>query len=219
MPPTIVQTTSPVVLLGAGEISAGSLEIALTHGRHIVAADGGAQVALDRGLLPDAVIGDFDSLDPDAQKRIPISRLHRIDEQDTTDFEKCLARISAPLVLAAGFTGARMDHMLAVMNVLVRAPGPRCIVIGIEDVAFALDGPLRLTLEEGERVSLFPLAPVRARSTGLRWPIDAVPFAPGGAIGTSNEATGGPVEITPEGPGLLAMFELQRLPDLLEALV
>jgi thiamine pyrophosphokinase len=46
--------------------------------------------------------------------------VHHLPEQDTTDFEKCLYSVAAPLLLGVGFLGGRADHHLAAMNVLVR---------------------------------------------------------------------------------------------------
>lgn len=160
----------------------------------LVAADGGANVALAAGRVPDCVIGDLDSLSAGARSLIPAARLHRIADQATTDFEKCLERIAAPLILAIGFTGARIDHEVAVWNVLARRRAHHCIVVGHEDVVLLAPPRLGLDLAPGTRVSLFPMSPVRAESDGLRWPVKGLDFAPDGVLGTSNEATG-PVEL------------------------
>ncbi|UYV37753.1 hypothetical protein N4R57_01135 [Rhodobacteraceae bacterium D3-12] len=78
---------------------------AIDHAPRIVAADGAAQEVLRHGFMPEAVIGDFDSLSEASKRRISQDRLHEISEQDSTDFEKCLSRIEAPLVLGVGFEG------------------------------------------------------------------------------------------------------------------
>jgi len=183
----------------------------------LVAADGGANVALGAGRVPDCVIGDLDSLSPEARALLPAGRLHLIADQATTDFEKCLMRIAAPLILAIGFTGARIDHELAVWNVLARLGAHRCIVIGQEDVVLLAPERLRLDLAPGTRVSLFPMSPVRAESTGLRWPVDGLAFAPDGVLGTSNEATG-PVELRVLEGRLLLILPRACLRELLQRL-
>ena len=40
-----------------------------------------------------------------------------------------------------------------------------------------------LPLDAGTRVSLYPMAPVQVRSTGLYWSTDGLSFAPDGQIG------------------------------------
>ncbi len=212
----IFRSDAPVTLVGGGPCPAALLRRTQRTAPGLVAADGGARACLRAGLMPDAVIGDFDSLRPEDRAAIPEGRLHPIAEQDTTDFDKALRSIAAPLVLALGFTGARLDHGLAVMNALVRSPQP-CIVIGPRDVAFHLPRPVTLRLRAGDRISLFPMARVTGRSTGLHWPIDGLDLSPDGPIATSNRATG-PAAVTPDGPGLIAILPRPRLPAAIAAL-
>ncbi|MEM6636651.1 MAG: thiamine diphosphokinase [Pseudomonadota bacterium] len=207
----IVETDHPVVLLGAGDFQADILTLSLARAKTLVAADGGANAAIAEGHHPDAVIGDFDSLEESVRTALPPDRFYHIAEQDSTDFEKCLTRISSPLILAVGFTGARLDHTLAVCNALVRHHDRPCVVLGSDDVCFVLPRKLVLNLPTATCVSIFPMAKVRAKSTGLIWPIDDVPFAPDGPIGTSNAASGGRVEIWTEAPGLLGFLPLAFL--------
>lgn len=191
MPDRKVQSVLPVTLLGAADVSAAMVNDALHIAPYLIAADGGANMAISIGLLPEMVIGDLDSIHADVMAKIPAARLWQITEQETTDFEKCLSRIEAPFILSLGFSGARMDHMLAVWAALLQYPEKRCLILGAKDVAFvAPNRVLTLDLAPGTRVSLFPLAPVEGLSTGLVWPIGGLKFAPDGRIGTSNEATG-----------------------------
>lgn len=207
----------PVTLVGGGALGEGDVKLAVSHAPTLVAADGGAGPALRSGHEIQAVIGDFDSIDPADRDRIPPDRLFPIQEQDSTDFDKALRHISAPLVLAVGFLGARIDHELAALNTLVTCPEPRCILIGTTDVIFHLPRRVALGMAEGDRVSLFPLAEVTGRSTGLEWPIDGLVFSPWARIGTSNRATG-PVEIETDGPGLLAVLPRRALTRAIDAL-
>lgn len=213
----IVVSQEPVALLGAGQVSGLNLKEILALAPVLVAADGGANVAVRAGLIPDHVIGDLDSVSDAALRAIPEGRIHRVSEQETTDFEKCLTRIEAPAVLCLGFTGNRVDHALAVWNAVVRHPGRRAIILSRTDVAFTAVGEVNLPLRKGTRVSLFPMARVRARSEGLHWPVDAVDFAPDGAIGTSNRAAG-PVRLSIGGPGMLVILPRTCLAMVIAAL-
>ncbi|MEM6676413.1 MAG: thiamine pyrophosphokinase, partial [Pseudomonadota bacterium] len=143
-------------------------------------------------------------------------------EQDTTDFEKCLYSVTAPLYLAAGFTGRRTDHMLAVLHVLLVRRAQRVVLIGEEEV-MALAPPervLTMDLGAGARVSIYPLVPLRcAPSTGLVWPVDGLTLAPGRQVGTSNIAAEDRVSLRFEDPGALLMLERRALPALVSALM
>ncbi|MDO5613853.1 MAG: thiamine diphosphokinase [Paracoccus sp. (in: a-proteobacteria)] len=209
----VLTSDQGVTLIGGGLVDADALAAALALAPVVVAADSGADAALAAGLMPRAVIGDFDSISAAARAAIPPENLHHIAEQDSTDFAKCLMRIAAPFVIAVGFDGHRVDHTLAAMTVLARHPKPPCVILTAADAVALASPDLRLDLPAGTRVSLFPLAEVRGTSTGLRWPIDGLTLAPAGRIGTSNQASG-PVRIRSTGP-LLVILPAAHLPALL----
>ncbi|WOI55659.1 thiamine diphosphokinase [Palleronia sp. LCG004] len=205
-----------VTLVGGGPVEREDLEEAVAIAPCIVAADGGARHVLEAGLMPERVIGDMDSLDDATRAGIDATRLCHVDEQDSTDFEKCLSRIKAPLVIGLGFMGGRADHTLAAMSVLARLGGPH-LLIGAEDLCFAAGpGATVVDLAPGTRVSLFPLASVTGRSQGLEWPIDGIDFAPDGRIGTSNRATGA-VRLDLNGRGMLVILPRACLAEALAA--
>ncbi|MFC3571116.1 thiamine diphosphokinase [Paracoccus simplex] len=207
----------PVTLIGGAPVVArADLQQALRLAPVVAAADSGADTALSHGLMPAAVWGDFDSISARARAEIPAENQHPIAEQDSTDFEKCLARLDTPFVIALGFSGARHDHFLSALGVLARRIGPPCLLIAGEDVITLAPPRLALDLAPGTRVSLFPMGPASGRSTGLKWPIDGLAFAPTGRSGTSNEATG-PVTLECEGPMLL-ILPRSELPALAGAL-
>ncbi|MCV2868227.1 thiamine diphosphokinase [Defluviimonas sp. WL0002] len=205
MPPTLPPFSQPVTLLGGGEVDRETLSEALSFAPRIVAADGGANVARAFGHVPEWVIGDLDSADRRHLAELDPSRVLFVAEQESTDFEKCLMRLRAPFILGLGFTGLRFDHSLSACNALVRHPGSTCLLVGRDDVIFHAPSSVSLDLAPGMRVSLFPMAEVSGRSEGLRWPIAGLTLAPGGRIGTSNEATGR-VEMEFDSHGMLVIL-------------
>ena len=218
MNPPIVDTNHPITLLGGGLVNPDIVNLALRFAPNLVAADGGARVALGLGHIPKAVIGDFDSIDADTIAQIPSERLHRVKEQDSTDFDKCLRNIKAPLILGVGFAGGRLDHELAAYNALVRHPYKRCVLLGEVDLCFVVPDKVRLELPVGTRVSLFPLAECHVTSTGLRWSFQGLEMAPDGKIGTSNEASADVVEVQVSQPKLLMILPLAHLGAVIKAL-
>jgi thiamine pyrophosphokinase len=184
----IVQSPTGVTLAGGGGFSLKLLEFAQLLAPRVVAADGGADRLLQLGVDPEAVIGDFDSIKPDTIARLQ-GKLFPIREQVTTDFDKALRSIVSPFVIGIGFSGARLDHGLAVLNTLVRYPEKRCFILGGRDVVFLAPRRMQIALKPGSRFSLFPMGAVTGASTGLRWPLQGIDFAPDGMIGTSNEVS------------------------------
>ena len=215
----IVQSQQGVTLVGAGRFSAAALAEALALAPLLVAADGGADGALRAGHMPEAVIGDLDSLTARARSLIPPGRIHLISEQETTDFDKALRSVAAPFVLGLGFSGGRLDHTLSAMNVLVRHAGRRCLLVSARDVTFHLPREIRLALPVGTRLSLFPMAPLRGESEGLRWPLGGLALAPDGMTATSNLTSAPEVRLAPGGPGLLAILPRAHLDAALAGLL
>lgn len=216
--PVIVQSATFVTLLGGGELFPGDLDWCLSRAPTLVAADGGADLALAQGRVPDAVIGDLDSLSEDARAQLKSDKIHHIPEQLSTDFDKAYRSIQAPAILALGFTGKRLDHQLAALETLLKPDRPPCLLIGENDVVFHAPPRLQLSLFPGARVSLFPLIPVTGRSRGLVWPIDGLDFAPGLRVGTSNRTNIGVVELAFDGPGMLVVLGREAADAALKAL-
>lgn len=171
-----------------------------------VAADGGADSLLENGVIPHAVIGDMDSLSEAGRAAIPVERLFEVTEQDTTDFDKAIRGIEAPVIYAVGFTGARLDHGLAALHVLARYHDRAVVLVGEQDVTVHLPARIALDLPPGLRVSLFPLDAVTVGMEGLRWSFEALALHPMRRIGTSNEASGGAVVLTSDVPGTVLIL-------------
>ena len=212
----IVESLQGVTLAGGGPFGKALLRRARALAPVLVGADGGADRLLRLGAEPEAVIGDFDSISAAARQRLA-GRLFPIAEQETTDFDKALRSIRAPFVLGLGFAGARLDHGLAVLNALLQQPEQRCLVLSPQDVCFLAPLDLRLDLPRGCRFSLFPMGPVTGDSTGLRWPIGGLPFAPDGRIGPSNEVSG-PLHLQFSARKMLVMLPLRYLSAALQGL-
>ena len=211
----VLRLDRPVTLVGGAAIRPEDLSDALKAAPTLVAADSGADAALAAGLEPVLVVGDMDSIRPETRAQLG-ARIHEIAEQDTTDFDKVLRSVEAPLMIGVGFLGARLDHELAAMAVLARSPR-RCVLIGPHDVVFAAPQAVTLDLAPGTRVSLFPMRRLAGWSEGLRWPIDGIDFAPEGPTGTSNQATG-PVRMWFDGPGMLVVLPRPCLDAVVAAL-
>ncbi len=218
MEPRFTPFSDSVTLLGGGDLPPGIVSELLTLAPNLVACDGAAAQALALGHVPQRVIGDLDSIDPETRDALDPATVFEIAEQDSTDFDKALRTTEAPLILGAGFMGGRLDHELACYNALVRRPEKRCILVGEHDICFQAARPVRLALAPGTRVSLFPMAAVTVGATGLAWPLDRLALAPWGRIGTSNRAEAADVEIAPDGPGLLVILPRSALRAAMAAL-
>jgi thiamine pyrophosphokinase len=213
----IVSNSRPITLIGGADPALDILTVALKYTDTVVCADGGADTALWAELSPIAVIGDMDSIS-DAAKEAYSDILHPITEQDSTDFDKALRHLDTPLVLGVGFSGARLDHELGSMTVLVRHPDRRCILIGEDTIVLLCPPEITLDVPEGSPVSLYPMADVGCDSEGLHWSTDGLRFAPDTRVGTLNKATG-PVTLRPDAPKMLLILPRAALDVTVQAIL
>lgn len=208
-----------VTLLGGGPVDDETLWRALRHAPYLVAADGGANYALSHEIPVKHIVGDFDSLTNLQIWQDKGVNLVRLDEQESTDFEKCLYTIDARIYLCAGFLGRRLDHSLACLRTLVAYPDKSAILLGDGDITFLAPDDFTLDMKAGDSVSLFPFGAVQGvESMGLKWPIEGLEFSPSGQIGTSNEALGGKVRIKTKGRKMLLILPLTYLEAVIESL-
>lgn len=213
---TLFRYDTPVILVGASPVPISETLSALPASWPVLAADGGANALLDLDRRPAMVIGDMDSARglPDDLPRLAL------DGQDDTDLQKCLARIETPLLVGLGFLDGRFDHALAAMHALMVLDHQQPVMlVGTHDVVLRLCGDVTFDAEAGSRVSIWPLGTQDfGPSEGLRWQLDGLQMAPGALIGTSNEATGGPVSIRAcAGQGYAVILPRVAMPRLLEA--
>ncbi len=168
-----------------------------------IAADGGAAKVLAADLLPDIVVGDFDSLR--AAERVRLEGLG-IDlrearaDKDESDMELCILTAieagAARISILGALGGSRPEHTLANIWLLAdpRFAGVEIEILGNASRTFlvgTLDGPGhgRIDGVAGDFVSLFPVGgPASGVTTeGLRFPLRDEELPVGPSRGLSNE--------------------------------
>jgi thiamine pyrophosphokinase len=205
-------------LVGGAPFSAVALREATEVAPHIVAVDGGANRLRRLGVLPDLVIGDMDSISDQTKRWVGSDRLRKIDDPNTTDFEKALASVQTQVFLAVGFTGARMDHSLAVMNAIALNFARKALLISSRDIIFVSPRRLQLDLPIGTRISFFPMGEVRGKSRGLRWELDPLYLSPTGTISASNETSQASVSISFDSDKVIVILPRKHLQPVLAGL-
>ena len=137
--------------------------------------------------LPDAVVGDLDSLSPQLQRRYASLLAHRPDPDDN-DQTKAVQYIleqrpEVEEIHILGATGKRADHTVGNLSLLMEYPrrfelgGRRIDIVSDYGTAFALTDTATLDVGAGRRVSLFsPDNSLRIDSEGLVWPTGGVVF-------------------------------------------
>ena len=204
---------SKILLIGAGPSTAELIREISVFSDAIVAADGGFRAVENAGAEVILVVGDMDS-----QQDLPTDQaVAHIADQETTDFQKCLAVCDADVFLGVGFLGGRLDHQLAAFSALLNEPRP-VVLVDEAQLVFVVPPEFSMDLEAETPVGFYPMVPIQASLRGVRWPLSNVAMSPIGQIATSNVALGGALEITVDGPGLLAIMPRRYLVAVLAAL-
>ena len=199
-----------VTLVGGAGFSKALLSESLILAGDLVAADGGANF-LPTQLVPKYIIGDLDSVVSSEKWVGKGSKLVRIDDQDSTDFDKCISAIKSKKIIALGFMDQRLDHFLAACNSLVRSKR-QIFLIGKRDIIFHLPNEFSIKLPINSRVSLFPFKDIKnVKSFGLKYSVEDICFSPIGKIGTSNVSTAENIKISYKGSGMLGIFSSRYL--------
>jgi len=174
----------------------------------VIAADGGADLALAMGMVPAIVIGDMDSISADAARRLREAGAafhpHPRDKNQT-DLELALdlALQHAPSdITVLNAMGGRWDMSLA--NVLLlssrRVLGVNITIVdGSQYIRLIADGQrIALTGRDGDTLSLIPLDPVitGVTVTGVAWPLTGEDLVRGQTRGVSNRFTSTEVMIS-----------------------
>jgi thiamine pyrophosphokinase len=162
----------------------------------VLAADGGARFLARLGVRPDAVVGDFDSLDEADARRLEADGVELVRHpvrKDVTDGELAVdeaLRRGAGEVVLAGATGA-LDHTLGHLAILRRlaARGVAARLAAPDLSVAVLQAPAAVTLgaPAGVRVSVVPLGgDVMVSLAGLDYPLDHGRLPADGCLGLGN---------------------------------
>ena len=179
-----------------------------------VAADGGANLLQVLNLLPDAVVGDFDSLHPYVQKQLPETILFHVKEQDTNDADKavrhCL-KLGFTEINLLGADGGRQDQFLSSLEILFKySPRARLIIwTALERMEFIMDN-WEETLPPGTTLSLLPLfgGAQGVVSRGLKFELNNHALLPGKSpSGVSNQILSNPVTVSIQEGQLLLVVQ------------
>jgi thiamine pyrophosphokinase len=178
----------------------------------IICADGGANIALKFGIVPDAIVGDLDSIHAEAHVRFHRVPTHEDRDDETTDLEKAILwaiKAKYDHITVVGATGKRIDHSVGNLGVLAKYY-PDAIIRFIDDLGEIsyIGRELRFEAKKGAIVSLIPLSRCEGIVTeGLRYALEGEALELGVREGTSNVVVNSPVSIKVK-KGHLLLFKL-----------
>lgn len=202
-----IDTFSPdAVILAAGSYPSHKIPIdILRRAKYVCCCDSSAEEYIRRGLTPNAIVGDGDSLPSELKLRYK-DILHIVSEQEDNDLTKatrhCIGH-GFNSIAYIGATGKREDHTLG--NISLMANYQR--TFGLHPVMFTdhgfflpSTGRIEVSTRVGQQISVFNLTAKSICSEGLRWPAYTFDEL---WQGTLNEATTDTVIIESDGVVLI----------------
>lgn len=163
----------------------------------LVAVDGALEITDSLGIVPDYIVGDFDTVNPSVLCKYPEEKILRhLPEKDQTDTELAMETAvssGCSRIVLLGAVGSRLDHSLANIFLLERMAGH-----GVETVIYNENNKLYLknesfqikrTEQYGDFVSLLPLTDRVEHVTlsGLKYSLQDRTFYREESLGISNE--------------------------------
>ena len=165
----------------------------------ILCADSGLLQAIESDVIPNAVIGDMDSLEEAGfdQSRLPegILWLQSPREKDVTDTALCMQYAldqGCDEILIVGGLGGRLDHTLANLQNMVGFSGKGIRVSLLDEnnsVHIVTNQALTLSALPGYAVSLLSWTPetIGVTLTGMAYPLTNATLTQDFPLGVSNE--------------------------------
>jgi thiamine pyrophosphokinase len=191
--------SSKTVILADGSFPENEIPFGyLRNAERIVCCDGGADQLIRAGFVPEAIVGDLDSISPEIAEKYS-ARLFPDRDQETNDLTKavrwCTARGYRDLVILAA-TGKREDHTIGNISLLVEYAAEAEVMMVTDS------GVFRPYLKScvfsafpGQQISVFSINPqTEITSRGLVYPLEARKVKNWWEA-TLNEATGENVEL------------------------
>ncbi len=193
------------VILANGDYPVGKIPSDVLHNaKYVVCCDGAADKYLENGFIPNAIVGDGDSLS-EAQRRCHSDILHCFREQESNDLTKAVRFLLGQgkrHIAIVGATGKREDHTLGNISLLIEyaRAGATVRMYTEYGVFIPCNGCCHINSFVGQQVSIFNFTGSGFSSQGLRYPIyDFVSWWQG----TLNECTGSMFDIECKGEYIL----------------
>ena len=210
------------VIVANGELGAAeTIRACAAEADLVIAADGGAGHCRTLGLRPHLIVGDMDSLEPEARAyferagvRFEVHPVHK-DETDLELAVRAAMREGAHEATLVAALGARWDQSLANILLLAHpdfAPLTLRLVEG-PDTFWVVRRHATVRGQTGDRLSLLPLSADVAgvTLTGLEYPLTESVLQFGFTIGVSNRLVVPEATISLRQGILLAIHHQQSL--------
>lgn len=201
---------SRTVIISGGALNEGFVEsvLAENEGAYIIGVDKGLEFLYRKGIEPNYIVGDFDSIDSNVidyyrkETNIPIREFNPIKDATDTEIAIRLAiTLGSTEIVILGATGGRIDHLWANVQCLYIAAKANVLayILDERNKIMVIDKPWKLKKSEayGKYLSVFTLGGevFEFSMKGTKWPLMHHTLKPYDSLTVSNEFRDEVVEI------------------------
>ena len=164
------------VIVAGGEFPTAPLPLGILQSApYVVCCDGAADHYIATGRVPNAIVGDGDSISTGNREKFA-HLLHIITEQESNDQTKAvrfLIEKEMRRIAIVGATGKREDHTIGNISLLIEYARKGCDVRSFTDhgVFIPCNGTTTHKCCKGQQVSIFSITAKEMSADGLRYPI------------------------------------------------
>lgn len=184
----------------------------LKNAPNIICCDGGAEKLIKAGFIPDAIVGDLDSLRKETAQ-IFSDRLFPDSDQSTNDLTKavmwCKSRGYVDIIIL-GATGKREDHTIGNISLLTEySVFMNVIMVTDTGIFIPFNESFKADTFEGQQISVFSNNPeTTLSSSGLKYILSKTKIK-NWWVATLNEATGDHIELDFTGGPVIVFFKFR----------
>lgn len=167
----------------------------------IIACDKGYEYSKKLGIVPNLIVGDFDSLNIDIEPDIQVEKLPKEkDDTDTFHAIRCALKADCEEIHICCAMGGRMDHYVANLQSLMYLAkrGIGCQLLGADNRTYAIYNSHLTLPREAAYLSVFSLSDISEGVSieGAKYPLDNAVLTNDWPLGVSNEWEDDEVTVT-----------------------
>lgn len=186
-----------IIIAGGSPPSRELLENEMREQCILICADSGANCLFDYEIIPDYLVGDFDSIGVmalDYFKKSPCFIEKYPVEKDDTDAQLALNKalfLNASSIVFLGCTGSRLDHTLGNFGLLLQCleKGVKACIKDSNNIIWLTDKPISITGKQGDYFSILPYGtPIKSLTIkGAKYPLSDYNLELGSSLTLSNQ--------------------------------
>jgi len=196
-------------IVGAGDLQEANFD--LVNRGLLIAADGGYHALKIAGIIPDYLVGDFDSLET-VPEEVPTEVYSK--EKDVTDMMIAVSKgfdMGCNIFVIYGGLGGRLEHSIAniqLLTYIAKKEGRGYLIQGNKIITVISNDRFMIKAQDGGYISVFSLTEesIGVSLTGLKYPLNNGKLSNSYPMGISNEFIGEDVSIEVQDGSLMVLW-------------